>query len=458
MNTIGSLVMNHKDIKYTIIKLLNNLGTESEVKKYLKRFSDPRIPSFAIIKIGGAIIQNDLDNIASAISFLQQVGLKPIIVHGAGPQLNQMLDEHGITPHFIDGKRVTSSDVLHLARKVFIQQNQMLVNAFDNIAINATSITSGLLNCRLADSTLGLVGQIQSINLELLTHALKRGSIPIISPLGETDSGQIVNINADSVTLALAKQLKPYKIIFLTETGGILDDCQNIIPVINLNHEYSTLMQSSWLHSGMRFKLKMIKDILDALPKSTSISITTPGLLAKELFTHKGSGTLIIKGEVIHEFDSWQSIEPQVIRRLINSSFNKKLDENYFATTPLEKLYLTDCQQGLAIVSAEFPIPYLDKYCVSASAKGEGIGSNLWQRLTHDYPTLFWRAKRHNPINQFYRKKADGFQNGKDWCVYWLGDITPQEIPLCIEWANNKPITIGHSNHDLEECKNEINN
>ncbi|WP_251359666.1 acetylglutamate kinase [Kangiella sp. TOML190] len=438
--------MQNKDIKKTIIKLLSNLGTENEVRKYLKRFSDPNVSSFAIIKIGGSIIQNDLDNIVSAISFIQEVGLTPIIVHGAGPQLNQKLDEHGIDTQFIDGKRVTTTDVLHIARKVFIRENQKLAAAFQAVGINATPLTNGLFNCRLSNNQLGLVGDIKSISVDLIQGILKRGSIPIIAPLGETDSGQIVNINADSATFSLAQAISPYKIIFLTETGGVLDQKGQIIPVINLSNDYEELLEKDWIHSGMLFKLQQINNILQVLPKSTSVSINSPTLLAKELFTHRGSGTLINSGDSIHSHQEWDSVDKNTVTNIVDSSFGKKLHADYFVQTKLHKLYLTDCDKGLAIVTDDFPIPYLDKFCVNPSTKGEGVGSSLWKRLTKDNPKFFWRARSNNPINNFYRNNADGFQKGEVWCVYWYGDIKPSEIADCIQWASSKNITVGNQN------------
>ncbi len=436
--------MTNKDIKKTIIKLLSNLGTESEVRKYLTRFSDPKVPSFAIIKIGGAIIQKDLDNIVSAISFIQEVGLTPIIIHGAGPQLNQKLDEHGIKTQFVDGKRVTTTDVLHIARKVFIRENQKLATTFQSANIDATPLTNGLFNCRLSDQKLGLVGEIKSISLDLIQEVLNRGSVPIIAPLGETDSGQIVNINADSATFALAEAISPYKIIFLTETGGILDQNDKIIPVIHLKNDYANLIQNDWLHSGMLFKLQQIKNILDCLPQSTSVSITSPRLLAKELFTHQGSGTLIKNGESIHCYESWKDVDHKAITNIIDTSFGKKLHGNYFNETNLSKLYLTDGDKGLAIITEDYSIPYLDKFCVNPNVKGEGIGTSLWKRVIKENTKLFWRARKSNPINAFYRNNADGFQNGETWCVYWIGDIEPHEIPNCIEWAQQKKPNVGY--------------
>ena len=131
--------------------------------------------------------------------------------------------------------------------------------------------------------------------------ACRPGSIPVIASLGETVGGQILNVNADFAANELVQVLQPYKIVFLTGTGGLLDADGNVIDSINLSTEYEHLMQQPWLEGGMRVKIEQIKDLLDGLPLASSVSITKPAELAKELFTHKGSGTLVRRGERVLE-------------------------------------------------------------------------------------------------------------------------------------------------------------
>ena len=103
--------------------------------------------------------------------------------------------------------------------------------------------------------------------------------------------------------------LQPYKIIFLTGTGGLLDAEGRVIDSINLSTEYDELMAQPWINGGMRVKIEQIKALLDALPLSSSVSITRPDELAKELFTHKGSGTLVRRGERVLEARSWEALD-----------------------------------------------------------------------------------------------------------------------------------------------------
>ncbi len=435
---------NHK-VKETIIRLLNNIGSESEIRKYLKRFSSNEGMKFAIIKVGGGILKDDIDNLVSSLSFLQQVGLTPIVVHGAGPQLDEQLQQANISPQFIDGKRVTNPEVLKVARKVFISENHNLVSALKSAGVDAASFYSGIFECELENENLGLVGTIKSVHDHDLIESVRNGAIPVVSPLGETEQGQIVNINADTATLALAKTIEPYKVVFLTSTGGILDANENLMPAISLQNDYDYLMQQDWLHSGMKLKLQQIYELLNHVSSATSVSITKPSLVAKELFTDRGSGTLVNKGEKILEFCDWQQVEKNKLTDLIESSFGHCLQQNYFEKTQLHKAYVTECYRAATIVIHDYAIPYIDKFVVEDSAKGEGLGTAVWNRMLQDNSQLFWRASSHNPINKFYFSMADGFIRGKEWNVFWRGIDDLALIQSCVQQATSRARTVINS-------------
>ena len=280
--------------RQTIVRLLSTMGGAKEISQYLKRFSQLDAKRFAVVKVGGAVIRDELEALTSSLSFLQDVGLTPIVVHGAGPQLDAALQEAGIEKQTVDGLRVTPPEVLKVVRRVLQTQNLRLVEALQAADTRATSIVSGVFESVLMDAErLGMVGDVCSIETAPIEAALHAGSIPVIASLGETGTGQIVNINADVAANELVKRLQPYKVVFLTGTGGLLDTDGDIIDSINLTTEYDDLMQAEWINGGMRLKIRQIHDLLMELPLSTSVSITKPSELAKELFTHTGSGTLV---------------------------------------------------------------------------------------------------------------------------------------------------------------------
>src|SRR5690606_11479210 len=180
-----------------------------------------------------------------------------------------------ISKQTVNGLRVTTPEVLAIVRKVFLQQNLALVEALQHEGARATSIVSGLFEARFKDQqTYGLVGDVTGVNLAPIEASLKAGSIPVIASMGETESGQILNINADFAANELVQVLQPYKIVFLTGTGGLLDAEGKLIDSINLSTEYDELMAQPWINGGMRVKIEQIKDLLDRLPLTSSVSIT----------------------------------------------------------------------------------------------------------------------------------------------------------------------------------------
>ena len=438
-----STVAQPPEFKETIIQLLSNLANPKEINLYLKRFINAGKTQFAVIKVGGAVLEQDLDNLCSSLSFLQQIGLFPIIVHGGGPQLNQNLKQSGIVSEFIEGQRVTTPQILSVARKTFVNQNLKLANRLQAMGVKTASITSGVFVAKHnADSPLGLVGQVEKVNLEPIATAIENGAIPILSSLAETEAGQCLNVNADVATSQLAVAIKPYKIIFLTGTGGILDKSDKIISSINLITDYSKLVEQPWLNGGMKLKLKQIADILSQLPATASVSITKPSHLAKELFTHKGSGTLLRRGESIMVHDSMETIKTSKLKTLVETSFQKKLCQDYFQQTKIHKAYITYCYRAAAIVTFENGIPFLDKFVVGEDAKGEGLGKTIWAKLRKELPQLFWRATPNNPINNFYYQKADGCFKSDQWITFWYGVKNFDSIEKCVNYTDQKTATL----------------
>jgi acetylglutamate kinase len=133
-------------IKNTILRLLGAIGSEKEINKYIEKFSSPE-QRFAVIKVGGSVIENDLDNLISSLVFLNQVGLKPVILHGAGPMLSAALEKKKIDFSFINGQRVTSLGVRDVAQAVFKETNTKIVAALEAQGAPSKSLTSDVFQC-----------------------------------------------------------------------------------------------------------------------------------------------------------------------------------------------------------------------------------------------------------------------------------------------------------------------
>lgn len=436
--------------KDVIVRLLRNLGSRKEVEQYLRQYSTVDSQTFAIIKVGGSILARELEALASSLTFLQHVGLYPIVIHGAGPQLNEALAEAGIETERRDGLRVTTPRVLEIARKVFQRENLRLVEGLEEMGTRARPITAGVFEASLVDpERLGFVGAVERIHRDAIESSIRAGHLPILACLGETASGQIVNINADVAARELALAIQPFKMIFLTETGGVLDDDGRVISAINLEEDYARLMEQPWLHGGMRLKLQEINRILEALPLTSSVSITSPDQLAKELFTHTGSGTLVRRGERVLLHETLEHVDRARLRDLLEACFKRKLHDDYFDKKPFYRIYLAESYRATAIITRGIAIPYLDKFAVTTQAQGAGIGGSLWSRMKSDNPKLFWRSRAENEINPWYFQQAEGSYKAGRWTVFWYGLESFDEIKACIEHALSLPATL--SEHGTAE-------
>ncbi|MFK3651024.1 acetylglutamate kinase [Lysobacter enzymogenes] len=435
---------NHLQTRQTIVRLLSSMASAKEISQYLKRFSQLDSKRFAVVKVGGAVLRDDLAALTSSLAFLQDVGLTPIVIHGAGPQLDEELSAAGIVKQTVGGLRVTSPEALAIVRRVFQSQNLKLVEALQSGDGRATSIISGVFEAEYLDrDTYGLVGEVKKVNLAPIEASLQAGSIPVIASLGETPGGQILNINADFAANELVQVLQPYKIVFLTGTGGLLDDNGRVIDSINLSTEYEHLIEQPWINGGMKVKIEQIKDLLDKLPLTSSVSITKPSELAKELFTHKGSGTLVRRGERVLQASRWDELDLVRLRGLIDSAFGRKLVDGYFDNTKLKQAYVSEnYRAAIVLIEADDGRTYLDKFAVLDDAQGEGLGRAVWQVMREQNPSVFWRSRHGNPVNPFYYSESDGCLKQEKWKVFWYGMDGFSEIAACVDYAGRRTPTL----------------
>lgn len=430
-----------------IVNLLSNLGSRREIEQYLGAFTSVESARFAVVKVGGGVIESQLDELASSLAFLHGVGLCPVVVHGAGPQLSVALRARGAQSEWIDGQRVTAPETLATARRVFGQTATRLADALDQQGVKARPISSGVFEVvPTSNRALGLVGDVADVHLDLIRATIRAGYMPIISPFGETASGQILNINADVAARELARSLKPRKVVFLTPAGGLLDDDGRLIPAINLAEDFDRLIRQDWIDGGMALKLRQIKLLLEKLPDQSSVSITSPDHLAEELFTHRGHGTMIRRGVRVRMIRREDEVDQERLGRLLERAFERRLEDRYFAHRPSRHLLVAGEYAAVAVVMDDAPAPYLDKFAVTDEAQGAGIGASLWSRLVDESPRLFWRAKPGNSINSWYFQRADGMHRDRDWIVFWRGFTDCDTIEKCITYAlAREPSFVGDS-------------
>ncbi len=431
-----------KDAKQTrqiIRQLLSGMSEGREVRTYLQKFAEMDRTRFAIIKVGGAILQDDMAALAGALAFLQKLGLAPIVVHGGGPQIDMAMQDQDIKTTRHEGLRVTTPAAMLVIANTLRGLTQDLLDAVRDHGGHATAIGAGAVQAKLVDADrLGRVGEPATLDLRSIEEAAAEGSIPVLTCVGESE-GVLVNINADALVAALSRALRPQKIIFLTGTGAVLDGQGQSISFIHMASDYEKLMAQPWLAGGMRLKLKQIKALLSELPLGASVAITRPDALVKELFTHGGSGTLVRRGEEILTLRNKNDLDTDKLAALINGAFGRPLRPDYWQKLSLQCAIVSAQTRAAALLTPLEGALYLDKFAVDEQARGEGLGAAVWREVTKAAPVLLWRSRPDNSFNAFYHAKAQGSVHEGDWRVFWRGLNDWKKIEQYVENIASKP-------------------
>lgn len=333
-------------------------------------------------------------------------------------------------------------EVREVARRVLHAANARLVEALEAHGTRARPFTSGVFHAREEhDLRLGPTAMVERVHVDALVAAAHAGHLPIVTPLAETDDGRLVVVHADAATSALALAIRPHKIVYLTEEGGLRDVHGRIRSAVNLAEDKDDVLSEPMSPSARR-RLVEIAAMLEQLPSTSSVSITSPDHLAKELFTHRGAGTLVRLGERVQRAASFDAVDRPRLRALLEECFGKKLKASYFDERRPVAIYLAESYRATAILTLEHGVPYLDKFAVTPEAQGEGVGGSLWHRLRGEHPKLFWRARADNPVNGWYTQKADGLFKTESWWVFWCGMTAFDEIERCVGRALTMPATL----------------
>ncbi|GME72423.1 unnamed protein product [Ambrosiozyma monospora] len=427
----GGISVKCYSTRSTVIQLLNNIGSKREVEQYLKYFTSVSQQQFAVIKVGGAIITQQLPELASCLAFLYHVGLYPIVLHGTGPQINEILENEGIEPDYIDGIRITDGKTMSVVRKCFLEQNLKLVTALEKMGVHARPITGGVFQANYLDKEkYHLVGDISGVNKAPIEASIQAGALPILTSLAETPSGQILNVNADVAAGEIARVFEPLKIVYLNEKGGIINgNTGEKVSVINLDEEYEDLLKESWVKYGTKLKIKEIRELLMHLPRSSSVAIIDVNDLQKELFTDSGAGTLIRRGYKLLKRDSLDEFtQPDLLRAALQrdeeiaagvisvASYLKSLESVKFTAYGDEPL------EVLAVVQEdESGVAKLDKFLASKTGWLNNVTDNIFNAIKKDYTSLQWSVKEDDPYTSWHFAKADGSYSKNGEILFWYG-------------------------------------
>ena len=424
-----------------VINVLNNIASKREVQQYLAQFTSVSSQQFAVIKVGGAILTDYIDVLCASLRNLNQMGLYPVIIHGAGPQLNKMLEEAGIEPRYNEGIRITDGKTLGVARKLFLQENLKLVEALESWGVRARPITSGVLLADYKDKDVyEFVGEVNQVNAQSIKASIADGYIPVLTCMAENDEGQVLNVNADKAAAELAKALVPLKIVYLSEKGGIYDkETGKLIEAINLDEEYDEYMKKPWVIHGTRSKIRDIKSLLDNLPRSSSVAIIHPESLERELFTHSGAGTLIRRGTKLHTASTLKEFQDPARLKQALTRDREGLDSANVVDRYLEILesrpfqaYFDENMEALAIVLPPDNTPnamaQLATLTMTRNAWLSNIADNVFQNLKRDFPRLTWTVKQDDENLTWFSEKADGHLARDGEVLFWYGIDSPDEV------------------------------
>jgi len=269
-----------------------------EALPYIKQFRD----SVIVVKYGGSAMTDPglATTFAEDIVLLRSVGLKPVVVHGGGPQIGIHLEKLGKETRFQDGLRVTDAETLDVVRMILVGKIGRdivgAINVHGAFAVGLSGEDGGLITAAPQDESLGLVGKIVSIQPGIIERLLAENMIPVISTIGSDLDGQAYNINADTVAGALAAALNAEKVIYLTDVPGLLvdpSDPDSLISNASVS-QVEKMLETSAISSGM---IPKVRACIDAVRAGTSsahmLDGTIPHVLLLELLTDAGIGTMV---------------------------------------------------------------------------------------------------------------------------------------------------------------------
>ncbi len=243
-----------------------------------------------------------LASFATDIVLMRSVGMRPLVVHGGGPQIGQLMPRLGKVPEFVDGLRVTDAETLEIARMVLVGKiNRDIVSSINihgPLAVGVSGEDAGLISAQARDPQLGFVGDVVAVNPDLLVRLMAEDLIPVVATIGSDSTGQAYNINADTVAGAVAEAVGATKLVYLTDVDGIRTDRAD--PATRLSSaatsELERLIETGVVDGGMVPKVRScVRAVRSGVTHAHILDGRRPHALLLEIFTREGVGTMVTK-------------------------------------------------------------------------------------------------------------------------------------------------------------------
>lgn len=282
--------------------LIDKARTLVEALPYITRFSGKVV----VVKYGGHAMTDErlAKSFARDIVLMHYVGMRPVIVHGGGPQISALMRRLHQEPTFVDGYRVTGADELDVVRMVLQKMNKELVsniNAHGDLAVGVSGEDANLIRAKRMTARdgvdLGFVGEVDRVDPRVVQELLSSGFIPVIAPIGVGEQGQAFNINADLAAAAMAIALDAAKLVFLTDVEGLYEDFGDEGSLLSrvTSEDLDRLLSSGKLSEGM---IPKIRGCVEAIGGGVEAGHILDGrvdhALLLEIFTDSGVGTMVI--------------------------------------------------------------------------------------------------------------------------------------------------------------------
>ena len=270
----------------------------SEALPYIREFSGRTV----VVKYGGHAMENAelAELFASDVVLMRLVGMSPVVVHGGGPQITELMRRLGKEPEFVDGRRVTDTETVDIVRMALVgkvnREIVAAVNRHGSYAVGLSGEDAGLIRVEQRDPKLGYVGDIREIDPTIVHRLIREELIPVIATVGVDDEGQAYNINADTVAGAIAEALDAEKLVYLTDVTGVYGDWpdeSSLISRIDVAG-LEKLVGSGKVSEGMIPKLEScVAALQSGVRRAHILDGRLPHALLLEFFTREGVGTMV---------------------------------------------------------------------------------------------------------------------------------------------------------------------